>query len=367
MKIAFISIKGIPYGGGIEKVTEEIGMRLVKRGHEVVVYCSRQYSKDYDNYKGMQIRRLSNLKHPNFQKVTLCLNSITHALMKDKVDIIHFHSIGALFSLFAKIKRVKNVAHIHSFEWRKEKWNALVKFFLSFSDKMSNYFSDTVVVASKPLKEYYDKKFRNKVVYLPNGVDVYQHAQPYLIRKYGLAKNDYFLYMGRLSNEKGVHYLIDAYNNLGTDKKLVLAGDFSYDESYNSYLRYKCYKSDNIILTGYVSGKLHQELFSNAHVCVFPSEVEGSPVALLEAMSYGNCCVVSDISENMEVLNGFGYTFRTKDAKDLEKVMRQLLSRPGLINRYKNAASKHVLENYTWDKITDQLERLYFSVLNNRT
>ncbi len=115
---------------------------------------------------------------------------------------------------------------------------------------------------------------------------------------------------------------------------------------------------------GFVYGEALEELFSNAYLYVLPSELEGFPISLLEAMSYGNCCLVSDIEENLEALNGYGYTFRNKDFKDLKRMLELLLSRKDLVETYKKKAIEYVSDNYSWDKITDQFESLYFSLLN---
>jgi len=363
MKIAFIAIKGMPYGGGIEKFTEEAGSILVKRGHEVIVYCSNLYGNSPPHYKGIEIRRIAGFKAKSFQKVSLSFFSTLDLLVKEKVDIAHFHSVGSYFSLLPRLKGIKTVAQIHSMEWKKEKWNALVKYFLRLSDYASCKFPNEIIVVSETLKKYYEEKYKTKVVYIPNGVVTPRQRRAELIKEIGLARDSYIIYMGRFSREKGTHFLIDAYNELNTDKALVLAGDFADDERYENFIRDKASSNKNIYFTGFVKGELQEELFSNAYLYVLPSEIEGSPISLLEAMSYGNCCLVSDIPENQEALNGHGYTFKNRDSKDLKQVLSLLLGSKDLVEAKKNGARKYVMKYYSWDKIVDRYEELYFDML----
>jgi len=363
MKIAFIAIKGMPYGGGIEKFTEELGSILVKRGHEVTVYCSNLYGNSSTYYRGIKIRKLRALKAKSLEKISLSFFSTLHLLAKENVDIVHFHTVGSYFSLLPRLKGIKTVAQIHSMEWKKGKWNALVKMFLRLSDYASCRFPNEVIVVSEILKKYYEEKYHTRVIYIPNGVDAPRKRQAKLIKKIGLGKDSYIIYMGRLSREKGAHHLIEAYNELNTDKALVLAGDFADDENYENFIREKASSNKDIYLTGFVKGELQQELFSNAYLYVLPSEIEGLPISLLEAMSYANCCLVSDIPENLEALNGHGYTFRNRDSRDLKEVLNLLLGRKDLVEAKKDGARRYVMENYSWDRIVDRYEGLYSHML----
>ena len=363
MKIAFIAVKGMPYGGGIEKFTAEVGSRLVRKGHEVIVYCTNLHKSSSPFYNGMKIKKMPALRSRSLEKISLSLISTLHMLAKEDVDIAHFHSVGGFFSLLPRIKGIKTLGQIHSLEWKKEKWNEPVKFFLRLSDYASCSFPNKTIVVSEVLKRFYGKKYKRNLYLISNGVEKPLQRKSELITKIGLNRGNYILYMGRLSREKGVHYLIDAYNGLKTRKALVLAGDFADDRKYENLIREKISLRGNIRLTGFVDGAFREELFSNAFLYVLPSEIEGSPIALLEAMSYGNCCVVSDIPENLETLSGCGHTFNNKDSKDLKRMLQLLLSRKGLVDAYKEKAKEYVLNNYSWDKVTERLENLYLSLL----
>ena len=362
MRIAYIALKGMPLGGGIENLTEQVGSRLVERGHEVIVYCSPQYNIRPGKYKGMDIKILPAINTKSLHKISLVFFSTLHLLIKEKVDIAHFHAVGpSIFSFLPRLKGIKTVVQIHGLEWKRPKWGIIGKTFFMLSDYSAAYFPHKVTAVSRVLKEYYEQKFGINVHYIPTGINEINSRVPNKILEYGLNKDTYILFACRLVPDKGAHYLINAFNELKTDKKLVIAGDAAYADNYINRIKQKANK--NTLFLGFVTGELLEELFSNAYLYVLPSEIEGLSISLLEAMNYGNCVLVSDIPENLEALNGHGYTFANKDTKDLQRMLRLLLERKDLVDDKKESAKKHVLENYHWDKIVDMYEELYSSML----
>ena len=158
--------------------------------------------------------------------------------------------------------------------------------------------------------------------------------------------------------------MIEAFRSIETNLKLVIAGDAAHAEQYKASLRQKAAGDKRIIFPGFVTGEPLEELFSNAYLFCLPSTLEGLPIALLEAMSYGNCCVVSDIPENLEAIEKHAYTFKNRDSEDLQGVLTTLIKYPERVEEKKEMARQHVFRNYSWDGIADQMEALYFSLLD---
>jgi glycosyltransferase involved in cell wall biosynthesis len=260
-----------------------------------------------------------------------------------------------------RLKGIKTVVQIHGLEWKRPKWGIIGKTFFRVSDYSAAYFPHKITSVSKVLKQYYEQKFGVNVYYLPTGINKVKLRGPQRILEYGLDKDNYIFFAARLVPDKGAHYLIDAFNEIKTDKKLVIAGDAAYETDYINKIKQKANK--NTLFLGFVTGELLEELFSNAYLYVLPSEIEGLPISLLEAMNYGNCVLVSDIPENLEALNGHGYTFENKNSRDLQRMLNLLLERKDLVEAKKNEAKRHVFENYSWDKIVDMYEELYYSML----
>jgi glycosyltransferase involved in cell wall biosynthesis len=235
--------------------------------------------------------------------------------------------------------------------------------FFKLADLTAVYFPHATTAVSLVQKNYYEKKFTRNVHYIPTGVNHVNHREPQWILSHGLEPNQYILFAARLVEEKGAHFLIDAFRSIDTDMKLVVAGDAAHADGYKSSLRKMAQGDNRVVFPGFVSGPPLEELFSNAYLFCLPSTLEGLPIALLEAMSYGNCCVASDIPENLEAIKNFGYTFKNRDPGDLKQVLEDLVKHPEKTQMMKKIARQYVLENYSWDRIADQMEALYLSLV----
>ncbi len=366
MKVSFIALKGMPQGGGIEKYTEEVGSRLANKGHEIVVYTMKHYGAVDGDYKGMKIKTVKTIKTKHLEKIVASFVATCKELFQDS-DIVHFHAFGpSMFCILTRLFGHKAVVQGHGIEWMRSKWSFVGKIFLKASEYPSVRFAHKVTVVSRVQQFYLKEKYNIESTYIPSGVNYAVSVEPELISRYGLIGNDFILFAARLVKEKGVHYLIKAYNELTTNIKLVIAGDSLYEDKYLDELKEMAAENKNIIFLGYVTGKLLNELFSNAYLFVLPSELEGLPIALLEAMSYGNCCLVSDIPENLEALNSYGFSFKTKDPGDLTHKLNILLNNPELVNSIKQNARDYVMEHYRWDKIAGDLEQCYLDLINKK-
>lgn len=363
MKISFVAVKGIPIGGGIEKLTEEIGTRLVKKGHDVTVYTSRDYGTIDCIYDGMQIRTVPSLNTKSLHKLSICFNATLDVLKKRDADIVHVHAIGpSLFSIFPRMVGIPSVVQTHGIEWQRDKWGVAGRTFLKLSDYTAVYFPNITTAVSKVQQTYFKEKYNQTVKYIPTGVNAVEYRTPEKILELGLQKNQYILFAARLVAEKGPDFLIEAFKGIDTDMKLVVAGDAAHAEEYKTKLKELAGNDHRIIFPGFVTGQLLEELFSNAYVFCLPSTLEGLPIALLEAMSYGNCCLSSDIPENLEAVEGYGYTFKNRDVMDLRKKVEYLIKNPQKVEDKKKISREYVLENYSWDTIADQMEDLYYSI-----
>lgn len=367
MKIAYVAVKGIPIGGGIEKVTEEIGSRLVAKGHEVIVYSSRDYGTSDCVYKGMNVKTVPSVNTKALHKLSICYHATRDILSNGDVDLVHFHAAGpSLFSILPRMKRIPTVVQTHGLEWKRDKWGFAGKAFFLLSDLSVAYFPNKATAVSKVQQRYYEKKFGREIVFIPNGVRHAEPCAPEWIFEQGLEPNRYILFAARLVEEKGAHFLIEAFRQLKTDMKLVIAGDAAYAEKYKAHLKNLAAGDHRILFPGFITGKPLEELFSHAYLFCLPSTVEGLPVALLEAMNYGNCCVSSDIPENLEAMEHHGYTFRNRDPQDLRHVLRELIEHPEKVNAKKKSALEHVRQHYSWDKVADQMEALYWSLIKSK-
>ncbi|MFA5318035.1 MAG: glycosyltransferase family 4 protein [Patescibacteria group bacterium] len=368
MQIYFIGQKGIPATiGGVEHYVDSAATLLAARGHDVFVYTRWNYSnKKRKSYCGVNLINLPSIPTKNLDTITHTFLAVLDVLRRP-ADVVHFHSIGPSLLLWVvKIFKPGTVV-VGTFQsqcYRHQKWGSIARFFLHLGEIMLCAFADVVIVPSKILYHYAARRYSLEPVYLPNGVTMQKKQPAKLIKKFGLKKDNYILYAGRLIRHKGVHYLIEAYKELPTDKKLVIVGSGSFTNDYIKELKELAGKNKNIIFTGQQNGQILRELYSNAHCFVQPSESEGLSIALLEAMSYGLPVVASDISENKEALAGNGYLFANADVKELEQALKNVLSREKSAKRAGAKAREHIKQNYNWNVLARDLASLYKKAVN---
>jgi glycosyltransferase involved in cell wall biosynthesis len=215
-------------------------------------------------------------------------------------------------------------------------------------------------VLSKGVQQYFRDTYGRETVFIPNGVSKPEIREAKEITDcFGLEKDGYILFLGRLVPEKGIHYLIEAYRNIKTDKKLVIAGGVSDSGEYGEELKKLANNHSDIVFTGFVQGKLLEELYSNAYLYVLPSDLEGMPLSLLEAMSYGNCCVTSDIEECAAVITDHGATFPKGNVAALTETLQTLCDDMKIVTKYKEQAANYITGRYSWDDVTERTLELY--------
>ncbi|SEA41911.1 capsular exopolysaccharide family [Thiothrix caldifontis] len=365
MKIAFIAIKGIDRIGGVETYTLELGKRLVDAGHQVIVYTIKtpQYSRPFF-HEGMWIIPLPTLKHVYFEKMLLVALASFHQFTIKHLDIVHYQAIGpSLFSFIPRLAGRRTIFQSHGHEWA-HAWNGLARIVFLLSEKLSFWFAHDSIAVSRSLRHYYHKKYRRDVTYIPSGITPRQAIPCQTISRYGIKMDGYILFVGRLSKEKRVHDLLLAYKRLESPPlKLVIVGNARAGDAYGDELRALAGNDSRIVFTGAVYGDELIEWYSNAYVYVLPSETEGLPITLLEAMSLGRCCIASNIEANVEALSNKGILFPVGDVNALSTHLQQVMTNPAQVKHIGSILHQHVLSNYTWTLITEQFIRFYQKVM----
>lgn len=370
LRIAMLGHKRIPSReGGVEIVVEELSTRMVRLGHNITCFNRSGHhvsGKEFDGenlkeYKGVQLKSVLTVNRKGLAAMT---SSVFAALQASfgKYDVVHFHAEGPCAMLWLpKLFGKRCIATVHGLDWQREKWkNGFGSKYIKFGEKVAVKYADEIIVLSKGVQDYFQETYGRKTIFIPNGVNRPEIYVPKQIKeKYGLEKDGYILYLGRLVPEKGEHYLIETFRNVDTDKKLVIAGGASDTDDYMERLKKLADGDERIIFTGFVQGRLLEELYSNAYVYVLPSDLEGMPLSLLEAMSYGNCCLVSDIAECAEVVEDKAVTFRKSDVADLKEKLQKLCNDEKIVQKYKSEAADFICGKYDWDAVVGKTLALY--------
>ena len=369
MKIAMIGHKRIPSReGGVEVVVEELSTRLEKDGYQVDVYNRKgknvqdkkadKNKKKLKEYKGVRIITIPTINKKGLDALIYSILATIRALF-GRYDVIHFHAEGPCAMLWLPhLFKIRTVATIHGLDWQRSKWGGLGTKYIKFGEKIAAKYADEIIVLSKGVEKYFLDTYNRKTHFIPNGVEKPTIREAKIIKeKYGLEQDSYILFLARIVPEKGLHYLIEAYNQIKPDKKLVIAGGASHTNDYLKKIKEMVKDNPNIIMTGFVQGRELEELYSNCYIYCLPSDIEGMPLSLLEAMSYGCECLVSDIEENTQVVGKYAISFKKGNIEDLKVKLEKALN-----SKYKNekdSISQYILKKYDWTEVTKKTERIY--------
>lgn len=377
MKVAMLGHKVVPSRrGGIENVLTSLCPLLVEQGAEVTCYnrTSDQVENEYlDMVNGQKYGKVTLKKAPTINKrgISAMMASFTAAIYAafSRYDIVHFHAEGPCAAMWIpKLFGKRCVATVHGLDWQREKWGkSFASKYIKFGERVMVKYADRIIVLSESAKTYFKETYNRDTVLIHNGIEKPVKKDAKLIRElYGLEGNDYICIVSRLTAEKGVHYLIDAYNSIQTDKKLVIAGDTSDTDEYVAMLREKAGDNPNIIFTGFISGDVLSEIYSNAYVVALPSDIEGMSLSLLEAMAYGNAVVCSDIAENTLVVEDYALHFRKSDVSHLAEKLQELCNKPELVDNLRANSATFILGKYNWSDVAKSTYNLYQSVINHK-
>lgn len=365
MNIAMFGHKRIPSReGGVEIVVEELSIRMAQQGHNVTCYSRSGHhvsGAEFDttaltDYKGVKIKSVWTL---NGKGLAAASSSFFAALCSSfgKTDVVHIHAEGPAFMCWLpKLFGKRVVVTVHGLDWQREKWkNGFGSQYIHMGERMAVRFADEMIVLSQNVQEYFKKTYNRETQWIPNGVTRPEWKEADEITgEFGLKKDEYVLFLGRLVPEKGIHYLIKAFKNVRTDKKLVIAGGTSDTDTYTRELKTLAQEDARVLFTGFVQGQLLDELYSNAYLYVLPSDLEGMPLSLLEAMSYGNCCLVSDVPECANVVEDYGMIFRKSNVEDLREKLQFACDNADVVERHKEEAADFICGKYNWEDVVQQ-------------
>lgn len=361
MKLAMIGHKDFPSrSGGVETVVYELATRLAAKGEEVTVY-NRGREKGHNRYKtlGVNVIRSRTFKRQSLNAMVYSFTATLNAVF-GKYDLIHYHAIGPSVPLFIPhLLGIKTVVTVHGLNWKVDKWNSFASKYLKLGEKIAARYADEVITLSEEMHDYFLRTYQRDTALIKNAVTPIPVTDDDVIReKFGLRKNEYVLYVGRISPEKGIEDLITAYKSARVKKKLVIAGEFS--GPFGEEMLRLIAGDENIICTGFAEGEVLNSLYSNCALYVLPSHTEGLPLTLLEAMSCGAKCLVSDIPENTAVLLGFGDTFSAFDADSLAAALK--MHDEDEVKSDRCEQMNYIYKNYSYDKVIDEHLELYSRV-----
>lgn len=373
LSVAFIGHKNfLDRSGGIEIVVKELTTRMAALGYDVTCYNRKGHhvsGKEFDDnsllslqeYQGVKIKYAPTIQAKGLAAMSSSFFASICAAF-GKYDVVHFHAEGPCAMLWLpKLFGKRCIATIHGIDWAREKWKGgFASKYIKFGEKVAVKYADEIIVLSQGVQDYFRGTYGRETRFIPNGVNRPTIREPELIKeKFGLEKDSYILFLGRIVPEKGLRYLVKAFKNVETDKKLVIAGGASDSDDFMAELKELATGDDRIIFTGFVQGQTLDELYSNAYIYTLPSDLEGMPLSLLEAMSYGNCCLTSDIAECAEVVEDKAVLCKKSDVEDLHDKLQMLCDNNAIVKEYKKQSTDFICGKYNWDDVVEKTLRIY--------
>lgn len=368
LKIAMFGQKRLSREGGVEIVVKELSTRMSNKGYEVTCFnrsghhVSEIEFEVHNKQKGIYQKTVPTINKRGLAAVSASFFAALYSAF-GIYDIVHIHAEGpAFFSWIPKIFGKRVIVTIHGIDWQREKWgSSFASKFIHQGEKYAVKYADEIIVLSNSVQKYFKETYGRETNYIPNGVNRPSIKKIELIKeKFNLEKDTYILFLGRIVPEKGIRYLVKAFKRVRTNKKLVIAGGSSDTDVFMKELKELASGDNRIIFTGFVQGQILDELYSNAYLYTLPSDLEGMPLSLLEAMSYGNCCLVSDIPECTDVVENKALVFKKSDVKDLKEKLQDACDNEEKVMALKQQAADFICKKYNWNDIVDETLELYW-------
>lgn len=375
VRVAMIGQKGYPpVHGGIERHVAELAARLPAHGFAVDIYSRPHYSAldGETGLPGVAVRRVRSLPTKHLDAISHTL-ACTLDVLRRPAPIVHYHALGPglLAGVPRWLGRRRTVVTVHGLDWQREKWGPLARAVLRLGESASAVLPDRTIVVSRALADHYRQAHGRDARYIPNGVTLPPQPDPAggpaaagRRRELGVER-PYVLFVARLVPEKGCHLLLEAWRSLPAAlrdaRQLVVAGDAGFTGDYAERLRREA--PAGVLFPGYVHGEALAALYAGAEVMVLPSTLEGLSISLLEAMSHGRCCLVSDIPPNVEAGGGCVATFRSGDAADLARALAGLLGDAPRRAALGQSAREQARAAYDWDRVAAATADVYRELL----
>lgn len=361
MKIGFIGTRGIPGRyGGFETCVENISIRLVKMGYDITVFSRPNNYYHSTEYKCVKIQYMNEMSNHLFSNTYYSLLATKYAIKND-FDILHYFGCGNVpVILLPRLIHKKTILSLDGLEWNRKSYSLPTKAFLRMFAEYAMYLPNITVVDSKTSQRWYYMATGKQPIYIPYGTIISDEINEGILKRYDLIKNKYIVFIGRLVYEKGIHTLINAFNKLDEDLKLVIIGDFPGYSSYVDHL--KSIANKKVIFLGFKYDQEYTSIRNASLFYVHPSLFDGTSISLLEAMGAGKCIISSNIQENLDVVKQTALHFHTEDVNDLYLKLKLLINNPERIKDYCKKSRDRAVKVYNWDRITKKYSKLYTSL-----
>ena len=368
IKIAIIGTRGYPYVySGYETFVKELSERLVKRDVRVTVYCHTNLFKERPSkVNNINLIYVRTIERKTLSQFVHTFQAMLHACFKRYDVILVVNSANGPFGLFPKMFRIKTAINVDGLEWLRPKWKGVGAKYFYLASWLSTKLYDKVITDSFEMEKVYLTEFNAPSDVIAYGANIRTSVNPELIKKWELDKNEYYLIVGRLIPDNNADIIIREFGSSNSNKKLVIVGDVPYNDSYASNI--KSLKDPRIVFTGYITDQnALAELYHNCFAYFHGHEYGGTNPTMLKALAYGCAIIALDTVFNKEMLDGGKYgLFFSKVESGLKNLIESVERNPTQLDIFRNNSKQRIVENYTWEKITNQYMELFEKMIEKK-
>jgi glycosyltransferase involved in cell wall biosynthesis len=365
MRIAAFGFRSLPPsegGAGADKFALELLPRLAKRGHHVVAYnrvYPGQQAAPVTDFRGVEVRSFRTVARSGFDTLLHSAKATLDIILHDRADVVHIQNGGN--SIFAAVLRLvgkRTYLSQDGLDWQREKWPWYARLYLRLTAALTARVNNEVICDNVFVQAYFEKRFGRKYAFIPFGADVeFDDGQSDVLGRLGLEKGEFLLFVGRFIPDKGLQYLIPAFERTTTDKKLVLVGGSPNPSEFEQSLRGT--RDPRIAFPGFVYGADTHALMRHCYAYVQPSDVEGLSPVILESSFLGAPVICSDIEQNEYILGDTGIYFEQGNSESLERVLEEALARPDQLRERASAQRERIAARFSWDSVVDEHVRIF--------
>lgn len=358
----FRTIPPKPGGAGSDKFAVELYPRIVARGHQLIAY-TREYpgiqNENAQTYEGIRLKSFKTVNKAGFDTLLHSCKATWDIIFNNTADYVHLHSgANSIWAIPLRLAGKKVVVTQFAMDWKRDKWPWYGKLFYLFSNVLTAYIPNNVVFDNVFTKDFFEKKYNKSFTFIPYGSEVSQPSNSStILKKFGLFKDEYFLFVGRFIPDKGLHLLVEAFEKTETTKKLVIIGGSPNPSIYEQQI--KTTKDERIIFPGYIYGEDTNFLMKNAYSYIQPSLIEGLSPVILTVMGLKTPLICSNIKENIFITNDNAITFESGNSISLKSAIEYSLQNREIALEKAEIGKIDVIDRFNWDKICDQYIEIF--------
>lgn len=358
MKIALVGTRGVPARyGGFETCVEQVGVRLVRAGHDVVVYCRKSdasHATAPKQYEGMRLVHLPALRNKSLETLSHTAVSALH-LARHRVDAaILFNAANAPFVPVLRARGIPVATNVDGLEWKRSKWQGAGKKYYRLAESLAVRWSDALIADAEGIAEYYRDEFGAETELISYGAPVVAADRPELLAELNLIPRGYHLIVARFEPENHVDVIVDGFRQSAAKLPLVVVGSAPYSNDYTA--RVHDLADERVrFLGGVWDQDLLDQLYAHSATYLHGHSVGGTNPSLLRAVGAGAATIAFDVNFNREVLRETGRFFRT--ASDVAREIELAETTPAE-TRARGVDAQLSARRYDWDDVAARYETL---------